>query len=288
MSRFRKLRWLLIAAAVVVLPAGASAWYLLRVEDIPESLPPVELDPAAIEIAATGDGPPLRVADLKGKTSFFVLVGAQTGKSAEGERLNRALNRWVYPDTTILIENPGAVLEDAHPKAAQWLQFVLGPAGQRQFALKGFRPIIDGVDTSGVPGAKDPANPFPTPQRLLTVAGDFESWPALSTRFFDEDEGYDILVTATGESLKRRYKYKEDRKSSAANVPADAEVNDLEKIVFRYATPYAKKLASVLFSEPDVAKAVGMTPEGFGVSGAGTAGSQDDDGDDPLGGALDD
>ena len=108
MSRLRKLRWLLIAASVVVLPAGASAWYLLRVEDIPESLPPVELDPAAIEIAATGDGPPLRVAELRGKTSFFVLVGAQTGKSAEGERLNRALNRWVYPDTTV-----GFVIGDA-------------------------------------------------------------------------------------------------------------------------------------------------------------------------------
>ncbi len=108
MSRARKLRWLLLAVAIVVLPAGASAWYLLRVEDIPETLPPVERDPNAIEIAHTSDGPPLRIADLRGKTAFFVLVGAQTGKSAEGERLNRALNRWTYPDTTV-----GFIIGDA-------------------------------------------------------------------------------------------------------------------------------------------------------------------------------
>jgi sulfate transport system substrate-binding protein len=107
---------------------------------------------------------------------------------------------WVYPDTTILIENPGAVLKDAHPKAQQWLEFVLGPSGQRQFALKGFRPIIDGVDTSGVEGAKDANDPFPAVPNLLTVAGDFESWSALSSKFFDEDEG--IIVKIIAESGK--------------------------------------------------------------------------------------
>src|SRR5690606_17200335 len=38
-----------------------------------------------------------------------------------GEKLD-----WIVPDTTILIENPGAVLKDAHPKANEWLEFVLG------------------------------------------------------------------------------------------------------------------------------------------------------------------
>src|SRR4029453_2368280 len=93
---------------------------------------------------------------------------------------------WVIPDTTILIENPGAVLKDADPKAKEWLNFVLSKDGQRQFALKGFPPIIEGGDTSGVEGAPDPNDPFPTPKHLLTVANDFESWSALSKKFFDE------------------------------------------------------------------------------------------------------
>ncbi len=103
---------------------------------------------------------------------------------------------WVYPDTTILIENPGAVLIDAHPKAQEWLDFVLGPIGQREFARKGFRPIIDGVDVSGIEGALDPDDPVPAPGHLLTVADDFESWSALSSRFFDEDDGIIVRIIA--------------------------------------------------------------------------------------------
>ncbi|MBQ1047760.1 sulfate ABC transporter substrate-binding protein [Micromonospora sp. C51] len=108
---------------------------------------------------------------------------------------------WVLPATTIRIENPGAVLKDADPKAKEWLDFVLGRQGQRQFALKGFRPIIDGVDTSGVEGALDPNNPFPAPQNLLTVEKDFESWSALSKKFFDENDGIvSKIIAASGKA----------------------------------------------------------------------------------------
>jgi sulfate/thiosulfate-binding protein len=107
---------------------------------------------------------------------------------------------WVLPDTTILIENPGAVLTDADPKAQEWLDFVLSEEGQRQFALKGFRPIIDGVDTSGIEGALDPDDPFPAPEKLLTVENDFESWSALSDKFFAEEGG--IITTIIAESGK--------------------------------------------------------------------------------------
>jgi sulfate transport system substrate-binding protein len=119
-----------------------------------------------------------------------VILATQNGEALD----------WVYPETTILIENPGAVLIDAHPKATDWLEFVLGPIGQRQFALKGFRPIIDGVDTSGIVGAKDPGDPFPVPENLLTVEDDFESWSALSSKFFDEENG--IIVRIIAESGK--------------------------------------------------------------------------------------
>ncbi len=107
---------------------------------------------------------------------------------------------WVLPETTILIENPGAVLSDADPKAQEWLDFVLSEDGQRQFALKGFRPVIDGVDTSGVEGALDPDDPFPAPAHLLTVENDFESWSALSDKFFAEDGG--IITGIIAESGK--------------------------------------------------------------------------------------
>lgn len=103
---------------------------------------------------------------------------------------------YIVPETTLLIENPGAVLEDADPKAESWLEFVLGEEGQRQFALKGFRPLGDpngeSVDVE-VEGANDPAEPFPAVTNLLTVAEDFGSWSDLSDTFFDEESG---IVTA--------------------------------------------------------------------------------------------
>jgi sulfate/thiosulfate-binding protein len=108
---------------------------------------------------------------------------------------------WVLPDTTIKIENPGAVLKDANPKAKEWLTFVLSDKGQRQFALKGFRPIVDGVETTGIKGARDANNPFPTPEKLLTVSKDFESWSALSKKFFDEKAGIVVkIIAASGKS----------------------------------------------------------------------------------------
>ncbi|GAA3776752.1 sulfate ABC transporter substrate-binding protein [Plantactinospora mayteni] len=113
-----------------------------------------------------------------------------------GEKLD-----WVIPSTTILIENPGAILKSAGPKAQSFLSFVLSSGGQRQFALKGFRPIIDGIDTSGVEGALDPDNPFPAPQKLLTVEKDFESWSALSKKFFDEKDGVIVkIIAASGKA----------------------------------------------------------------------------------------
>ncbi|WP_238012894.1 sulfate ABC transporter substrate-binding protein [Dactylosporangium sp. AC04546] len=114
-----------------------------------------------------------------------------------GEQLD-----WVLPDTTILIENPGAVLKNANPKAKEWLDFVLSKDGQRQFALKGFRPIIQGVDTKGVEGAVDPNDPFPAPKKLLTVEKDFTSWSALSKKFFDEKEGIVVKIIAASGKAK--------------------------------------------------------------------------------------
>jgi sulfate transport system substrate-binding protein len=108
---------------------------------------------------------------------------------------------YIVPDTTILIENPGAVLVDADPKAQEWLDYVLSEDGQRQFALKGFRPIIEGVEVDEVEGANDPGDPFPEVENLLTVEDDFESWDALSAKFFDEEDGIVTqAITASGKA----------------------------------------------------------------------------------------
>ncbi len=103
---------------------------------------------------------------------------------------------YIIPETTILIENPGAVLIEATPKASEWLDFVLSAGGQREFALKGFRPVIDGVEVDEVEGANDPSNPYPEVTNLLTVAEDFESWDALSEKFFDEETGIVTQIIA--------------------------------------------------------------------------------------------
>ena len=106
---------------------------------------------------------------------------------------------YIIPETTMLIENPGAVLIDADPKAEAWLEFVLSVDGQRQFALKGFRPIVDGVEVDEVEGANDPSDPFPAVTNLLTVADHFGSWSDLSSKFFDEESGIVTeIIAASG------------------------------------------------------------------------------------------
>ena len=95
---------------------------------------------------------------------------------------------YIVPDTTLLIQNPSAVLKTADPKAADWLKFETGVAGQTEFAKVGFRPVAAGVKVD-VTGANDPANPFPTPAKLLTIDKDFGGWAAAATKYFDADNG---------------------------------------------------------------------------------------------------
>ncbi|HYP44248.1 MAG TPA: sulfate ABC transporter substrate-binding protein [Propionibacteriaceae bacterium] len=108
---------------------------------------------------------------------------------------------YVVPDNTLLIENPGAILKDANPKARSYLDFVLSKAGQEEFAKKGFRPVIDGVDVGSVAGANDPADPFPTPPSLFTVGEDLGGWKAVNAKFFEEGTGIvPQIQKATGKS----------------------------------------------------------------------------------------
>jgi sulfate/thiosulfate-binding protein len=107
---------------------------------------------------------------------------------------------YIVPDTTLLIENPGAVTTTADPAAKDYLDYVISKAGQAEFAKVGFRPLVD-VGTVKVTGANNPDKPFPAPTKLLTITKDFGGWSAAAKKFFDADSG---LVTqiqkATGKS----------------------------------------------------------------------------------------
>jgi sulfate transport system substrate-binding protein len=113
----------------------------------------------------------------------------------EGQELD-----YIVPDDTLLIQNPGAVLIDSNPKAAQWLDFVLSDAGQTEYAKKGFRPLNPDIKVE-VEAANDPANPYPAPTKLLTIADDFGGWSDANTKYFDEDNGIvSIIQRDTGKS----------------------------------------------------------------------------------------
>ena len=100
----------------------------------------------------------------------------------------------------VLIENAGAILEDASEPSQAWLDFVLSDEGQKQFALTGFRPVIDGVEFGEVEGANDPSDPYPAVENLLTVEEDFGSWSELSDTFFDEEDGLVTrIIAASGQ-----------------------------------------------------------------------------------------
>src|ERR1700753_2025391 len=110
-------------------------------------------------------------------------------------RQNNAAIDYLIPDVTIQIDNPGAVTVGSNPKAKDFLNYVISKAGQTQFMEKGFRPVVSGV-TATVKGANNPAKPFPTPKKLVTIA-DLGGWSAAATKFFAQKakDGTDGIVT---------------------------------------------------------------------------------------------
>ena len=87
---------------------------------------------------------------------------------------------YVVPEQTILIENPAAVVNTGEsPQAAKaFLDFLYTPEAQAVFASKGYRPVVDGVET-----------PFDSsgPSGLFTI-DDVGGWSEVRTRFFDREE----------------------------------------------------------------------------------------------------
>lgn len=102
---------------------------------------------------------------------------------------------YVLPPDTLLIENPAAVTVDADETAHAFLDFMTSPQAQADYAQSGFRPVVDGVDIGAVEGANDPSDPFPAPDRLFTIDGDFGGWGEAADKYFgDGEEGHPLGI----------------------------------------------------------------------------------------------
>ena len=86
---------------------------------------------------------------------------------------------YVIPETTLLIENPGAILAGSAPVAEDWLDFVLGEEGQRQFVLTGFRPV-----NTEDPGAVD-WDALGRLRGTLVMLMAVQNTPAIATRLLE-------------------------------------------------------------------------------------------------------
>jgi sulfate transport system substrate-binding protein len=88
---------------------------------------------------------------------------------------------YVIPDETILIQNPVAVDNESKDpdKAKAFVDYLYTPEAQGIFASKGYRPVVEGVDSD---------IDFPTPAKLFEITR-FGGWSDVNDTFFDPDKG---------------------------------------------------------------------------------------------------
>jgi sulfate transport system substrate-binding protein len=88
---------------------------------------------------------------------------------------------YTIPDSTILIETPIAVLEDADSATQDFVDYLYTDEAQQLWADNGYRPVVESV-------LKQNADEFPTPPDLFTIA-DLGGWDKVTTEFFDPENG---------------------------------------------------------------------------------------------------
>jgi sulfate transport system substrate-binding protein len=167
-------RWNVLAAWSHITANGGSEAdavnYLQKYYKNIESLPSSGREATSAFTSGTGD----------------VLISYEN--EAIAARQNGAKVDYVVPDTTLEIENPGAVTSKAPASAKKFLDYVVSDAGQQIFASHGFRPLNPSVKPGTVQGANDPAQPFPAVKKLVTIA-DLGGWSKVSDKFFDQKTG---------------------------------------------------------------------------------------------------
>ncbi len=88
---------------------------------------------------------------------------------------------YVTPASTLLIENPVAVISSSKNKAVaeNFVKFLYTEQAQKLFAAQGYRPVVTSVLD---------AQKFPKPSGLFTIA-DFGGWSNVTKTFFDPTSG---------------------------------------------------------------------------------------------------
>jgi sulfate transport system substrate-binding protein len=102
---------------------------------------------------------------------------------------------YIIPDSTLLIQNPCALVDGAGDPAQHFMAFQKSEEGQKLYAATGYRPLMD-VGDLDVDGANDPTSPFPDPAKLLTIDDDFGGWADANTKYFDEADGIITKIQA--------------------------------------------------------------------------------------------
>jgi sulfate/thiosulfate-binding protein len=104
---------------------------------------------------------------------------------AIGAQLAGQKVQYVIPRSTILIENPIAVLKSSSnkDKANQFVRFLKTPAAQQVFADRGYRPIVKSVLEAN--RKKFPVRPGQFTIDQLGLGG----WAKVQSTFFDPDTG---------------------------------------------------------------------------------------------------
>src|SRR3954454_10185259 len=88
---------------------------------------------------------------------------------------------YVIPPSTLKIETPIAVTEEApEPAAEDFLKWMWSDEGQEIWAENGYRPVN--------PKLVDPKE-FPAPEKALFKIAKFGGWGKVKDEFFDEEEG---------------------------------------------------------------------------------------------------
>jgi sulfate/thiosulfate transport system substrate-binding protein len=105
----------------------------------------------------------------------------------------------VYPRSTILIENPIALVDvnvDKHgvrEVAEAFLEFVYTPEAQAIFAESGFRPPVSSEEVAATEDASASEVKFPVIEDLFTIE-DFGGWSEVVTSIFGDNGVYTSMI----------------------------------------------------------------------------------------------
>jgi sulfate/thiosulfate transport system substrate-binding protein len=104
----------------------------------------------------------------------------------------------IYPTSTILIENPIALVDqyvdkhDNREAAEAFIDFLQSPEAQRIYAKHGYRPILSEVATEEKIAAQ-----FPAIEDLFIITEQFESWGVVGAELFGTDGRFTKLIADT-------------------------------------------------------------------------------------------